>query len=106
LKIFFLVVAANLALICFGFLLIRAPSLVIWLGIAVVGILVLFRIGGTRLTVISLVVANVFLGIGFLWVNAPSLLLWLAISLVPLVLPFMANRLDRSLVSLLFGPTG
>jgi len=106
LKVFFILIAANLALISFGFLIARAPSLVIWLGIALVGILILFRFGGIRLTIISLVVANVFLGIVFLMVNAPLLLIWLAVSVVPLGLLIMANRLDRSVVSLLFGPTG
>jgi hypothetical protein len=106
LRVFFILIAANLALVSFGFLIVKAPSLVLWLGLALVGILILFRIGGVRLTVISLVVANVFLGIGFLIVNAPSLILWLVVALIPILAPIRANRLDRILVSFLFGPTG
>jgi hypothetical protein len=105
LKVFIALVAANLVLISFGFLMVKAPALVVWLGIALVAVLVLSRIGGIRLTMIVLVVANFLLGIGYLMAIAPSLLLWLAASVIPFVLLIKVSRLDRGLVSFLFGPT-
>jgi hypothetical protein len=106
LKIFSAIIAANLVLMSFGFLIVKAPSLVVWLAITLASVLVVLKIGGVRLTIVVLVLANLFLGIGFLALNAPSLILWLGIALIPLLVAIVSNRLNQVLVSFLFEAIG